>query len=91
MSFISLYLGLIPDGLRSEDRYLLKIFLAASKKAITRFWLQKRCPTALSFVDIVKQLHLMEQMTYSVRLQKEQGEKRWKKWYMYLANEQRYQ
>lgn len=86
-TFTSLYLGHIPDGLSKDDAYLLKILLAASKKAITRHWLQKNCPTASLFIKIVKHLHLLEQMTYSIRPQKELGEKRWEKWRAYLANE----
>lgn len=84
-TFISLYLGHLPDGLSKSDTYLLKILLASSKKAITKCWLQKKCPTAGIFISIVKQLHLLEQMTFSIRLQKELGEKQWEKWCTYLA------
>lgn len=38
-TFTSPYLGHILDGLSKEDAYLLKILLAASKKAIMRHWL----------------------------------------------------
>ena len=85
-TFTSLYLGIIPDSINAMDAYLLKILLAASKKAITKHWLQKNCPPPTLFVNIVKQLHVLEQMTYSIRLQKDQGEKRWIKWCNYLAN-----
>ena len=78
-TFEILYLGQSPDGLCQDDSYLLKI-LAASKKAITKNWLQKKCPTVDIVVNIVKQLHLLEQMTYSLRLQKEIGERKWEKW-----------
>lgn len=74
-TFTSLYLGHIPDGLSKDDAYLPKILLAASKKAIMRHWLQKTSPTVSIFANIVKQLHLLEQMTYSMRLQKELGGK----------------
>ena len=73
-----------PDGLCQDDFYLFKVLLVASKKAITRNWLQEKCPTMDLLVSIVKQLHLLEQMTFSLRLQKEIGERRWEKWARYL-------
>ena len=88
MSFTTLYLGNIPDGLDKKDSYLLKILLAASKKAITKYWLQRNCPTMSIFVNIVKYLHVLEQMTYSIRLQKDLGDKRWEKWQIYLAEQE---
>lgn len=82
--FISLYLGYIPDGLDTDDSYLLKILLAVSKKTIIKNWLQKNCRTVELFISTVKQLHLLEQMTYSLRLQKDLGGKRWGKWIAYF-------
>ena len=84
-TFEFLYLGQFPDELSQDDSYLLKILLVASKKAITKNWLQKKCPTMDLYVNIVKQLHLMEQMTYSLRLQKEAGERKWEKWLRHLG------
>lgn len=40
-SYLVLYLENIPLNLASRDRYLLKIILAASKKAVTSKWLVK--------------------------------------------------
>lgn len=40
-------------------------------KTITKHWLQRTCPPAGLLVSNVKHLHLLERMTYSVRLQKE--------------------
>lgn len=42
---LSFYLGNIDTELPKKDRYLLKIFMAASKKAITRRWLNTEPPT----------------------------------------------
>jgi len=63
VSFTTLYLGNLPDGLSKADIYLLRVLLAASKKAITKCWLQKNSPTVDSFVNIIKLLHVPEQMT----------------------------
>lgn len=76
-TFIYLYLGHFHGGLTKDDEYLLKILLAAEKKAITKHWPQKDTPTVGTFVGIVEHLHLLEQMTYSIWLQKEIVEKRW--------------
>uniref|UniRef100_A0A3B1K1Q0 Reverse transcriptase domain-containing protein n=1 Tax=Astyanax mexicanus TaxID=7994 RepID=A0A3B1K1Q0_ASTMX len=84
-TFTCMYLCIFPDGLSNDDMYLLKILLAASKKAVTKCWLKKKAPTVGTFISIVKQMHLLEQMTFSIRLQKELGEKRWGKWRVYLT------
>ena len=63
VTFLSLYLGYFPNKLSKDDAYLLKVLLAASKKAVIKCWLQKNAPTVGLFVHIVKQLHLLERMT----------------------------
>jgi len=85
-TFMSLYLGHILNRLSKDDIFLLKILLAANKKAITKYWLQKNCPTASLFINTVKHLRFVEQMTY-ILLPKEFGEKQWRKWCVYLASE----
>lgn len=83
LSFTFLYLGKIPSGLCKSDKYLLKIFLAASKKAITRCWLQRAPPTTALFIDIINSIRSMERMTFALRLQKEKGDEYWEKWDCY--------
>lgn len=57
VSYLTLFLGNITHGLLSEaDKYLLKVLLAVSKKAITKCWLQKNAPTRDIFVNTVKQI-----------------------------------
>ena len=48
--------------------------------------LKKKGTTAGLFVQIVNHLHLLEQITHSIRLQKELGERRWEKCSTYLTN-----
>ena len=58
--------------LPKKDRYLLKIFMAASKKAITRGWLITEPPTVNQWRVIIKDIQTMELLTFSLRLQKGQ-------------------
>ena len=76
-SCLSFYLGNIPKDLQNRDEYLLKIFMVASKKAITRRWLLREPPTLNQWVSIVNDI---------LRLQKEKGKDFWAKWVTYLAN-----
>lgn len=82
-SFNVLYLGHAPQGLSKSDTYLLKIFMVASKKTITKCWLQKNPPTISSFISVVNTIRLMEKMTFTLRLQKEKGDALWNKWDCY--------
>lgn len=68
------------------DRYLLKILTAASKKAITRFWLLREPPTLNQWKNIINDIYSMERITFILRLQKEKGKEYWAKWVTYLAD-----
>lgn len=52
-SFSTIYLGNIAPHIPGRDKYLLKILLAASKKTITRSWLQPTPPAESDWIDIV--------------------------------------
>ena len=82
-SFNCLYLGELPEGLSKGDTYLLKIFMVASKKAITKCWLQKNPPTMRHLTNIINSIQAMENLTFVLRLQKDKGEEYWKKWDRY--------
>lgn len=84
-TFIVFYLGNIPTGLTKRDRYLLQILQAASKKAITRKWLNEEPPTVLEWMDITHELYVMERLTFSLRHSLEKGEQYWKKWKYFLS------
>ena len=83
---LSFYLGNIPKDLHNRDRYLLKILMAASKKAITRCWLLREPPTLNLWKNIIKEIHSMERITFMLRLKKEKGKDYWAKWLIYLAD-----
>ena len=59
--------------LPKKDRCLLKIFMAASKKAITRRWLNTEPPTVSQWEAIIKDIQTMELLTFSLRLQRDKG------------------
>lgn len=82
VSFSVMYLGNIPTDINKQDRYLLQILLASSKKAITRKWLNKECPTISDWTGI--EMYYMERLTFSLRywkrwpiLEKMEGLRRW--------------
>lgn len=65
-TFTSLHLGYTPDKPSIMDACLLKIPLAASKRAVAKCWLQKNGRTAGVSVDIIKRpASCVERMTYS--------------------------
>lgn len=53
----------------NEDRCLIKILLAASKKAIRRTWYKVNSSTSDHWMDIVEETHNMEGLKYSIRRQ----------------------
>lgn len=67
-SFSVFCLGNIPTGLNKQDRYLLQILQAASKKAVTRKWLNEEPPTVSEWTDIIHELYVMERLTFSLTL-----------------------
>ena len=71
-------LGVVPTGLEGRARvYLLQILLAAAKKTITINWLGKNPPTHKQWIDKVREIRDMEEITYLVRLQMDHFIKRW--------------
>lgn len=50
-----MYLGNIEKVIMKEDLYLTKVLLAASKKAVTRNWLNAAAPSQEQWMDIVKE------------------------------------
>lgn len=68
------------NKISNDDSYLLGRFS----------WLQNKWPTAGLFVKIVKHLHLIQQMTYSMWLKKELGSKQWEKIVYLLSQSNRF-
>ena len=75
-----LLFGDIPEDWLTSDKYLIKILLAASKKAITRHWYQQEPPTKANWMDVIKEIYSMEKLTLVLRLQEERSQELWEKW-----------
>lgn len=80
-----LYLGNLPQEFLGEDRYLTKILLAASKKAVTRLWCRQDPPTKAKWLDIVKEIYIMERLTFILRLQLDTFVDLWEKWHIFSS------
>lgn len=72
-----LCLGDLPNEVTGSDRYLLKTFIAAGKKAITRKWLQADPPSTENWLQIVSEIFQMEKLTFCLRLNSAGFEKKW--------------
>ena len=83
-----LYLGnLTHENTHSDDLYLVKVLLAASKKAITRLWCNSSSPTCEQWLCIVEELYVMERFTHKLRIQEELFLEKWLKWTEYKTQE----
>uniref|UniRef100_A0A671XN45 Reverse transcriptase domain-containing protein n=1 Tax=Sparus aurata TaxID=8175 RepID=A0A671XN45_SPAAU len=85
-SCVLLYFGnMTGNVVLKEDRYLLKILLAACKKAITRKWYKPDPPTQDDWLKIVNEIYVMELLTHKIRTQEEQCREKWEKWTVYAS------
>uniref|UniRef100_A0A1A8PUF6 Reverse transcriptase domain-containing protein n=2 Tax=Nothobranchius rachovii TaxID=451742 RepID=A0A1A8PUF6_9TELE len=77
-------LGLVTnEGTEARDLYLFKILVLAYKKAVTRSWLKEDPPRIKDWLDIVEDIHLMEKLTFFLRLRGHLYYKCWTKWIVY--------
>jgi len=82
-----MYLGNIEKVVMKEDLYLTKVLLAASKKAVTRNWLNVNAPKQEQWLEIVQEILVMEKLTYLLRLKENVFEKKWGKWNIYMRHD----
>ena len=79
-----LYLGNIPqEEVQGRDKYLVKVLLVASRKAITRAWYKLDPPTREQWLSIVEEIYDMERFTHTLRMREEQFQGKWEKWNYY--------
>ena len=66
-----MYLGNLDPLVEKDDKNLLGIWLSANKKLLTRKWLLPYSPMRNNWLEIVKEMYLMEKLTFSCQLQRE--------------------
>ena len=75
--------NLTRENVQHEDEYLVKILLAAAKKAISRKWHTVAPPTQRNWLDTVEEIINMERLTYILRLQQTKFDRKCQKWTEY--------
>lgn len=83
LKLVLYYTWVTRENIQDTDWYLIKILLAASKKAITRKWHKEDPPTRRNWLEIIDEIHGMERLTHIIKLQRSLWESRWKKWTVY--------
>ena len=69
-----------------KDWYLCKILLMACKKAITKCWYKTEPPSINQWMDKVKEMCLMEKMTFSLRFRGATFLRKWEKWTAFIKS-----
>ena len=82
-----LYLGHMEGSVHVGDQYLIKILLAAGKKAITKNWLKEETPSYRQWVHIIGDILIMEKITYKLKVMEDTFLKGWEKWLRYITKE----
>lgn len=81
-----LYLGNLGGNIVAKpDRYIFKILIAASKKAITKKWYKPEPPDRDDWLKLVKEMYIMEDLTHRIRLQVDTCVEKWMKWNVYIS------
>ena len=67
----------MPEGKAGNDRFLLKIFRAAAKKAIPCKWLPADPPTVDNWIGNIREIHEMKILAFLLRLKDDLSIARW--------------
>ena len=86
-SFQVLYLGRLPEKLKDmAEMYMFKVMLVASKKAITKKWLNQQAPKLSDWFDVMHTIYMMEKMTFALRLKTDAFDVRWQGWISFIKD-----
>ena len=85
LNFENLYLGRVVCVTLRRDIKLLQALLAASKKSITRKWLNPSPPTINDWYGTILEIFKMEKLTYCLRTQKDKFDQIWEKWIEFIT------
>ncbi len=66
-----------------SDQYLCKILLVACKKTITKNWLKDSTLNCKQWFEIIEQILVMEELTYTLNMKKSAFRMDWEKWLIY--------
>ncbi len=85
-SFEVLYMGKVSMvSWERKNKYMYRIILASSKKAITRCWYKPNPPQIQDWIDIVKCIFIMEKITFCINNQKYMFVDFWSKWIEFIT------
>lgn len=82
---VTLYLGHLEGKIQRKDQYLVKILLAAAKKAITKNWLKTEAPHQRQWMSLIEEILEMEKLTYKIKMKEESFTIDWEKWLFYIS------
>ncbi len=68
-----------------KNKYMYRIILASSKKAITRCWYKPNPPQIQDWIGIVKSIFTMEKITFCINNQKDMFVEFWSKWIEFIT------
>lgn len=86
LEFKLLYFGCVSlETIAVDNKYLMGVLLAASKKAITRKWLQQERPTLDDWIDVTIEIYMMEKITFFVNLKRDVFLEKWRNWVAYVS------
>jgi len=64
MQITVFWLCMYIDIVAADNKYLMGVLLAASKKAITHKWLKQERPTLDDWIDVTIEIYMMEKITF---------------------------
>jgi len=73
--------------INKRDWYLCKILFIAGKKAITENWYKSEPPGLKEWMDLIKEIFIIENMTFSLRSRGAIFPRKWMTWTVFISEE----